>query len=243
MIRVEEGWVNAQILVIDDDPDLVELVERALGLGGFEVLKAYSGQEGIRMTYTHHPDLIILDVMMPEMSGWETCERLREMTDTPIIMATVRSSDDDKVRGFRLGVDDYVTKPYSLDELEMRIRAILKRTQLREAEQPKIYDDGRLRIDLESRSVNVEGKRVHLTPTEFRLLRSLIQNLGQVMSHDQLLTEAWGPTYQGATSSLALYIRYLREKLEEKPSDPYYIRTEWGVGYWFRPNREGEQEL
>jgi two-component system KDP operon response regulator KdpE len=232
--------MSTQILIVDDDPEVVELLERGLRLRGFEVLTAYGGQEALRVTYAQHPDLILLDVMMPAMSGWETCERLRKMTDTPIVMVTVRDTGEDKVRGFHLGVDDYVTKPFSLDELEGRIRSILKRTQSQEAEGPQVYDDGRLHIDLEMRSVNIDGERIHLTPTEFRLLRSLIRNLGEVMSHEQLLTEAWGPSYQNATSSLALYIRYLREKLEEDPSDPHYIFTEWGRGYWFRPDGEVE---
>jgi len=222
----------AKLLVIDDDAALNEMLAQGLGARGFEIVTALSGKEGIEAALRHRPDLILLDVMMPEMDGWEVCRRLRAAMDLPIIMLTAKDDRAEVVRGFELGVDDYVTKPFDLRELELRIRAVLKRSQLHRDE---VYDDGVLRIDLRRQRVFLHGEPIHLTPTEFKLLRCLVQHAGAVVSHQKLLTDAWGADYIGATANLALYVRYLREKLEADPGNPRYIRTQWGEGYWFCP--------
>lgn len=220
----------AKLLVIDDDAALNEMLTQSLRMKGFEVIATPSGKAGIEAALRYQPDLILLDVMMPEMDGWEVCRRLRAATDLPIIMLTAKDSRSEVIRGFELGVDDYVTKPFDLRELELRIRAVLKRYQLNRDE---MYDDGVLRIDLRRQRVFLHDEPIHLTPTEFKLLRCLVQHAGAVVSHQKLLTDVWGADYVGATANLALYIRYLREKLEPAPGNPRYIRTQWGEGYWF----------
>jgi DNA-binding response OmpR family regulator len=224
--------MRPRVLVIDDDDELCTLLTQSLQPKGFEVLSATDGREGIRIAFKAQPDLIILDARIPEMDGWQACERLREMTDTPIIMLTAMAAGSDVVRGFQLGVDDYITKPFDLRELELRIRAVLKRTRTR-GERATFYDDGTLKIDLRQQQVFRDGRIVHLTPTEFRLLSCLVCHRNSVVPHKHLLKEVWGPGYLDAVDCLYLYIRYLREKLEENCQEPKYIRTEWGVGYRF----------
>jgi DNA-binding response OmpR family regulator len=227
--------VKEKILIIDDDKALTEMLAQKLEPKGFEVLSAIRGLDGLKMAYENHPDLVILDVMMPEMDGWETCRRLRELSDVPILMLTGKVSDEDVVRGFQLGADDYVRKPFNLKELEGRIRAILKRSNGTEPENNMVFDDGNIRVDLERQQVFREGKMVHLTSTEFQLLSCLVKRQGTLVPHEEILAEVWGPAYLDATACLSLYIRYLREKLEDNPGEPHYIRTKWGAGYWFAP--------
>jgi two-component system KDP operon response regulator KdpE len=227
--------VREKILIIDDDRALTEMLAQKLEPRGFEVLSAERGLDGLKMAYENHPDMVILDVMMPEMDGWETCRRLRELSDVPILMLTGKVSEEDVVRGFQLGADDYVRKPFNLKELEGRIRAILKRANGIEAENNQVFDDGKIRVDLERQQVFREGKMVHLTSTEFQLLSCLVKRQGTLVPHDEILSEVWGPGYLDATACLSLYIRYLREKLEDNPGEPRYIRTKWGSGYWFAP--------
>jgi two-component system KDP operon response regulator KdpE len=225
-----------KILVVDDDVELNKMLHLTLQRKGFEVQSVTSGPDALRAAYEYHPDIIILDIMMPDMDGWQVCERLREISDVPIIMLTAKVEEDSVVQGFLLGADDYVKKPFSVKELELRIRAVLKRAQMKEHRaSPMLYEDEQLRIDLEQRKVFRDGRMIHLTPTEFKLLSYLVRHKGEVIVHEELLKEVWGPAYTDATSSLSLYIRYLREKLEREPGDPRYIRTEWGVGYWFAP--------
>jgi two-component system KDP operon response regulator KdpE len=223
------------VLVVEDDAALNEMIATSLQRKGYEVLSATHGREALKIAYEAHPDLIILDVMMPEIDGWQTCKRLREMSDVPIIMLTAKVGEEHVVKGFDLGADDYVKKPFSLKELEARIRAVLKRATREQSEASMLYDDGTLRIDLERQHVFRKGEMVHLTPTEFRLLSYLVRHQGSVIPHQELLTEVWGEGYLDATACLSLYIRYLREKLEEEPGKPEYIRTKWGIGYWFEP--------
>jgi two-component system KDP operon response regulator KdpE len=225
-----------KILVIDDDVELNKMLHLTLQRKGFDVKSVTSGPDAMRAAYEYHPDIIILDIMMPDMDGWQVCERLREISDVPIIMLTAKVEEDSVVQGFLLGADDYVKKPFSVKELELRIRAVLKRAQMKKRlASPMLYEDQQLRIDLEQRKVFRDGRMIHLTPTEFKLLSYLVRHKGEVVVHEELLKEVWGPAYTDATSSLSLYIRYLREKLERDPGDPRYIRTEWGVGYWFAP--------
>jgi two-component system KDP operon response regulator KdpE len=198
------------------------------------MISAISGRRAIELAREIKPDLIILDVMMPEMDGYEVCKELRDFTDAPVLFLTAKGREQDLVRGFEVGGDDYVRKPFSLRELEARIQALLKRSVRVDRERVVTqFNDGNLRIDLESGHVYRAGKMVHLTPTEFRLLSCLVNNIGTVITHEDLLRNAWGENYTDATASLSLYIRYLREKIEDDPSMPRYIMTKWGIGYWF----------
>ncbi|HEX9117474.1 MAG TPA: response regulator transcription factor [Anaerolineae bacterium] len=227
------------ILVIDDDTAYGESLRAYLTTKGFKVVIESDGQKGLRTAYAEHPDVVLVDVMMPAMDGWRVCQRLRELSDVPIIIVSARGGEDDVVNGFRLGADDYVRKPVSVRELEGHIRAILKRVRALASETPQVYDDGTLRIDLGQQRAWRKGEAVQLTPTEFRLLKGLLSRKGNVVSHQELLTEVWGPRYADARTNLSLYIRYVREKLEDNPAQPRYIQTKWGVGYWFAPNGHG----
>ncbi len=223
-----------KIIIVDDDETMNELVRVNLQPRGYEMISVTNGRRAIEIVRENNPDLVILDVMMPEMDGFEVCKALREFTDVPVLFLTAKGREQDLVRGFEVGGDDYVRKPFSLRELEARIQALLKRAV--RVERDRIitqFNDGNLRIDLESGHVYRAGKMVHLTPTEFRLLKCLVHNIGMVITHEDLLRDAWGENYTDATASLSLYIRYLREKIEDDPSLPRYIMTKWGIGYWF----------
>ncbi|RMF27642.1 MAG: DNA-binding response regulator [Chloroflexi bacterium] len=234
--------MSAKLLLIDDSEEIQALVGLFLEKEGYQVVRARNGKEGLRKLAHEKPDLILLDIMMPEVDGWETCRQVREISNIPIIMLTAKGQERDIVRGLEMGADDYVTKPFDLTELRARIRALLRRaTEMSpEDSRPKLFDDGYLRVDLERRLVTIEGKAVDLTPTEYRLLAALVQQAGRVIPHRQLLKQVWGPEYGDEVHYLKLYVRYLRQKLEKDPSHPYYILTEWGVGYRFRdfPDRE-----
>jgi two-component system KDP operon response regulator KdpE len=242
MAQEDNAYRGKNILVIDDDVTLLKVLKASLEKDGFVVSVAADGTEGLRLTYAHHPDLVILDIMMPQMDGWEVCARLREMTDVPILMLTALGSDSDAVKGLRLGADDYLRKPFSGDELTARVEAILRRADtLGRYDSSAAYDDGVLRIDFDGRQVYRRGELVALTPREYSLLACMASSPQQVLSHRDLLAHAWGPRYIGATHYLSLYIRYLRQKLEDDPADPQYIRTRWGMGYFFNP-RDSSQE-
>lgn len=222
-----------KILVVEDDWYLGSLLLIKLESCGYQVKVADCGLEGLRTAYEYHPDLVVLDIMLPDISGFEVCQRLREMSEVPILMLTALTSSEHVLEGFKRGADDYIKKPFEFDELLARISACLRRAGF-EGEW-MVYDDGRLRINLNAGHVYRCGERVHLSPTEFRLLRALVMRPGCVVSHAELLKEVWGESYRDAVSLLSLYIRYLREKLEDDPGEPQYIRTEWGRGYWFQP--------
>jgi DNA-binding response OmpR family regulator len=230
----EKQAVSKKILIVDDDAALVKVLSLSLEREGFEVIAALSGAEALRKAYESRPDLVILDIMMPQMDGWVTCRRLREIADMPIIMLTAKGGELDVVRGLDLGADDYITKPCSSEELKARIRALLRRSLSAEkTDWQAAYDDGWLMIDLSRQQVAVNGEPIDLTPTEFRLLSCLVQRNGQVVPHKELLTEVWGPEYSDQVSYLSVYIRYLRQKIEQNPSQPNYILTKWGMGYRF----------
>lgn len=224
-----------KILVIDDETTLTEMLAKDLHQIGYEVLTACSGQEGLVLTQSQQPDLVILDLMMPYLDGFTTCQRLRERNNIPILILTAKTSEEDLVRGFEMGADDYLKKPFSLRELHVRVEALLKRPNTHPENQEILYDDHDLRIDLRQKMVYLQGKAVHLTPTEFKLLCLLVAQPGGVVTHSELLQEVWGNAYVDAVSYLAIYIRYLREKLEANPKNPTYIKTQWGVGYYFLP--------
>lgn len=222
------------MLVVDDEPRMIHFIRLNLEHDGFEVVEAGSGQRALADLRDRLPDLILLDVMMPEMDGFETLQLIREISTVPVIMLTAKDAEEDRVRGLELGADDYIAKPFSPREMVSRVKAVLRRTELPSAapHEPIVVDD-RLTLDFDRREVFVEGKLVSLRPTEFKLLYHLVQNAGWVVPHDQLLAKVWGYEYRDETHYLRLYINYLRGKLEEDPGNPKYILTERGVGYRF----------
>lgn len=222
-----------KILVIDDEEATVHLIGMLLEKRGFETIKAYRAEEGLRKAYRHQPDLVLLDIMMPDMDGWEICKRLREMSDVPVIFLTARSDVKDVVHGLEMGADDYITKPYDNDELVARVRAHLRRSPRPNMSEELVFDDGEFRINFMNREVWVRNELKHLTPKEFNLLAILVRNAGRVVTRNELVTQAWGEEYGDAIDSLKLYIHYLRQKLEVNPQQPEYIITSRGVGYRF----------
>lgn len=223
------------ILVVDDEPRLVEAVSMNLEVEGYQVFGASSGQEALKKLTEELPDLIILDVMMPQMGGFETLKKIREISTVPVIMLTVRGEETDKVKGLDLGADDYVTKPFSPRELLSRVKAALRRIDMpTPAPKTEIWVDDNLSIDFSRRKVTVRGKEVHLRPTEYRLLYHLVGNAGRVVTHETLLRRVWGHEYRDEDHYLWLYITYLRQKIEEDPRHPKYILSERGIGYRFK---------
>lgn len=222
-----------KILVIDDEKPTVDLIGMLLDRRGFEVIKAFRAEEGLRKAYRYQPDLVLLDIMMPDMDGWEVCKRLREMSDVPIIFLTARSEVRDVVRGLEMGADDYVVKPYDNDELVARVKAHLRRSPRPNMSEELVFDGGNFRINFMNREVYVRNDIKHLTPKEFNLLGVLVRNAGRVVTRTDLVTQAWGEEYGDAIDSLKLYIHYLRQKLERSPQQPDYILTSRGVGYRF----------
>jgi two-component system, OmpR family, KDP operon response regulator KdpE len=227
------------ILVVDDEPRMTRFIRMNLELEGFRVVEARNGVEALEKVRVNLPDLVILDVMMPEMDGFETLRLLREISKVPVIMLTVRADEEDKVRGLELGADDYVTKPFGARELVSRVKAVLRRTQgAARPEGAVLRIDERLSVDYNNREVIVEGKHVKLRPTEFRLLYYLIENAGWVVPHEMLLAKVWGYEYRDEIQYLRLYVTYLRQKIEPDASNPRYIFTEREVGYRFADFRK-----
>ncbi len=227
-----------KILAIDDDPTLLKLVDQILTNQGYEVLKAVSGQEGLRLFFAEKPDLVLLDVAMPQMDGWQTCQRIREISDIPIIMLTGKQkTEDDTVHGLNYGADEYLFKPVGNKELVARVRAVLRRAELPpspEAEREITYGDDFLTVDIAKRKVTVKGKLVKLTPREFRLLTLLLENAGRILTHKQVLEKVWGWEYTDDLDYVRIYVSHLRQKIEPTPAVPRYIITEPGVGYYFQ---------
>lgn len=230
--------MTKKILVVDDEPAQLRLVDQVLTSNGYEVIKAGSGQEAVRVIYERKPDLVLLDVMMPEIDGWQTCRLIREVSDIPVIMLTGKcNSEDDIVRGLECGADEYLTKPVGNRELLARVRAALRR-----AEKPSYLNQKRkvlfandyLTVDVSERKVTINGERLKLTPREFRLLALLVENADRVLSHQQVLENVWGWEYIDDVDYVRIYISHLRQKIEPDPSQPRYILTEPGVGYYFR---------
>ena len=222
------------VLVVDDESRMIRFVRMNLELEGFQVAEASNGLEALEKVRDDLPDLVVLDVMMPEMDGFETLERLREISTVPVIMLTVKGDEEDRIRGLELGADDYVTKPFSPRELASRIRAVLRRAEMPSPVAKTIIQvDDHLQIDFRQREVIVGGERVRLRPTEYRLLYHLVNNAGWVMTHEMLLSKVWGYEYREEAGLLRLYITYLRKKIEPEPGNPRYIFTERGVGYRF----------
>jgi two-component system, OmpR family, KDP operon response regulator KdpE len=226
--------VNERVLLIDDNPELVDLAQTWLRNAGYDACTAKDGNEGLQQLYCYRPDLVLLDIAMPRMDGWEVCRRIREMCEIPIIMVSVNGQKSDLVKAFNLGVDDYITKPIHFPELVARVQAVLRRHSTNAKQDEKdVFHNEEIDLEWRSRQVWVRGQRVTLSPTEFRLLSCLIENRGWVVTHEELLRKVWGPNYLGDRSYVKLYVRYLREKIEAEPSKPKWILTERGVGYRF----------
>ena len=223
-----------KILVVDDEKGLAKIIHLNLEQDGFEVIEAYNGNQAMDKLRTSLPDLVLLDVMMPDIDGFTVLKMIRQIGETPVIMLTAKGETDDVIKGLELGADDYVTKPFSPKELTSRIKAVLRRGDfVKDEESGKLVVDDRLTIDFDKHEVWVEGQLVQLRPTEFRLLYHLVQNAGWVLTHDQILNKVWGYEYENEPHYVRLYINYLRKKLEVDPANPKYILTERGVGYRF----------
>ena len=229
---MDQGKVR--VLVVDDEPRYVRAIQVYLQAQGYEVFSAHDGQMAVDMVAGEQPDLILLDVRMPRMDGYEACRRIREFSDVPIILLTAMAEESDKVKGLDAGADDYVTKPFGAQELLARVRAVLRRIRPvdRDAPAPS-FQTGDLLVDFVQQRVFVREQEVHLTPTEYRLLRELAQHPDQVLVPDYLLERVWGSHYQGETQLLRQAIHRLRQKIESDPQNPQYIQTRPGIGYVF----------
>jgi DNA-binding response OmpR family regulator len=236
-----EEFGNRSILIVDDEERMVRFIRLNLEHDGFQVVPAYRGLQALDEIRKEMPDLVLLDVMMPDMDGFEVLKLIRESSSVPVIMLTAKGEEDDRVRGLELGADDYITKPFSPRELVSRVKAVLRRTEAANpaARSELIVVDDRLKIDFGRREVWVENELVKLRPTEYRLLYHLVQNAGWVMTYDQLLSKVWGYEYRDEAHYVRLYVNYLRQKLEKDPASPKYILTERGVGYRFVDYRKG----
>jgi DNA-binding response OmpR family regulator len=228
--------MSKTILVVDDDATIRDILERYLRREGFAVRTTADGQTALQTVSTEKPDLIVLDLMLPQLDGWEICRRLRAETTIPILMLTARGEEYERILGLGLGADDYVTKPFSPGEVVARIKAIFRRIDMARVVTPlreEIIRGGPIVIDPRTRQVTVSSKSVSLTPKEFDLLHFLASHPRQVFSQQQLLDQVWNYTYAGETSTVTVHIRHLREKIESDPAHPHFIETVWGVGYRF----------
>ena len=225
-----------KVLVVDDEKLIVKGIRFSLEQDGMEVTCAYDGEEALRLAREQKFDMILLDIMLPKLSGTEVCQQIREFSGVPIVMLTAQSEDMDKIMGLEYGADDYITKPFNILEVKARIRAIMRRTARREetGRQPGVIESGDMRMDCDSRRVTVSGREVNLTTKEFDLLELLIKNPNKVYSRENLLKLVWGADYPGDVRTVDVHIRRLREKIESNPSEPRYVHTKWGVGYFFR---------
>ena len=225
---------KTSILLVDDDPQLIRLVRANLESVGYRVLVAMGARSALELVEMETLNLIILDIMLPEIDGYELCQRIREFAPTPIIMLTAKVEDVDKVKGLKLGADDYITKPFNVQELLARIEAVLRRTRSsEEVNIPRTFTCGDVCVDFAQRRVTVRGQEVALTLTEYKLLSQLVSNAGRVMLHRELLTRVWGAEYQDELEYLRAYVRHLRQKVEEDPHHPKYILSKPGIGYMF----------
>jgi two-component system KDP operon response regulator KdpE len=222
-----------KLLIIEDDADLVKALEVYFSRVGYQVIAAANGLEGLQRLYDERPDIVILDIAMPKMDGWEVCRRIRDLSNVPIVILTARVQEDERVKGLRLGADDYVVKPFSLKELEARLETVLRRVPEAKTRPGPVFANEELVIDADRLLVRRAGKRVDLTPTELRLLFFLAENAGRVLSHRQILERIWGSEYAEDADYVKLFIYRLRRKLEIDPKKPRYILSERGIGYRF----------
>jgi len=240
----DDQFKNRVILVVDDEERMARFIRLNLEHDGFQVVEAFKGMQAIQSLRDSMPDLVLLDVMLPDLDGFEVLKLIREISVVPVIMLTAKGEEDDRVHGLELGADDYITKPFSPRELVSRVRAVLRRTEVLSGigSRDLIEVDDRLNIDFGRREIWLDGKLVKLRPTEYRLLYHLVQNAGWVMTYDQILSKVWGYEYRDEPHYVRLYINYLRQKLEKDPADPKYFLTERGVGYHFVDFRRQKTE-
>lgn len=229
---------KALVLVVDDDPGLVRLITLNLELEGYRVITANNGKAALQLTKEQQPSLVLLDIMLPNMDGFQVCERIREFTDVPIIMITAKGGAEDVVHGLDIGADDYVIKPFSINELVARVKAVLHRAKFPQESAQAPFVSGQLCIDFNHHLVTIDGKEVLLPPTEYRILCLLARNAGRVLTHDHLLTEVWGREYRSDTHILQVAVARLRKRVGDDPGNPKYIVTRPGIGYMFKKPRE-----
>lgn len=224
-----------KVLAVDDEKIIIKGLKFSLERDGFEVICAYDADEALALAESENPDIILLDVMLPGLSGYEVCERIREYSDVSIIMLSAKGEDMDKIMGLEYGADDYVTKPFNILELKARIKAILRRSVQSEKEQSKkLLEVGSLKLELSSKRVFLNNQEINLTAKEFDMLELFATHPGKVYSRDQLLDTIWGRDYPGDVRTVDVHVRRLREKIEPNPGQPEYIHTKWGVGYYFK---------
>lgn len=224
-----------KVLVVDDEKLIVKGIRFSLEQDGMEVDCAYDGEEAFRMAQENTYDMILLDVMLPKMDGFEVCQAIREFSDMPIVMLTAKGDDMDKILGLEYGADDYITKPFNILEVKARIKAIMRRTQNSKPKEKNssVIEQGDLKLECESRRLYIKGKEINLTAKEFDLLELLVKNENKVYSREDLLNLVWGYEYPGDVRTVDVHVRRLREKVESNPSEPKYIHTKWGVGYLY----------
>ena len=225
-----------KVLVVDDEKLIVKGIRFSLEQDGMEVDCAYDGEEALRMATEKNYDIILLDVMLPKMDGFEVCQQIREMSSVPVVMLTAKGDDMDKILGLEYGADDYITKPFNILEVKARIKAIMRRTERKEVTETKsrMIQAGDLVLDCEGRRVSIAGREINLTAKEFDVLELLMFNQNKVYSRENLLNIVWGYEYPGDVRTVDVHIRRLREKIETNPSEPKYVHTKWGVGYYFQ---------
>lgn len=228
--------MGQKVLVVDDEKLIVKGIRFSLEQDGMEVDCAYDGEEALEMVQAKEYDIVLLDIMLPKLTGLEVCQQIREFSTVPVVMLTAKGDDMDKILGLEYGADDYITKPFNILEVKARIKAIIRRTTPKENVQNKsqVIEAGNLVLDCESRRVNVDGKEINLTAKEFDVLELLVQNPQKVYSRENLLNIVWGYEYLGDVRTVDVHIRRLREKIEANPSEPKYVHTKWGVGYYFQ---------
>ena len=228
-----------KVLVVDDEKLIVKGIRFSLEQDGMEVDCAYDGEEALEMAKTNQYDIILLDIMLPKMDGFEVCQQIRDFSTVPIVMLTAKGDDMDKILGLEYGADDYITKPFNILEVKARIKAIIRRTSRKEAqEDPNMITDGDLRIDCEGRRLFILGKEINLTAKEFDLMELLVKNPNKVYSRERLLNLVWGYEYPGDFRTVDVHVRRLREKVEANPSEPKYVHTKWGVGYYYHSDKQ-----
>lgn len=228
--------MGKKVLVVDDEKLIVKGIRFSLEQEGMEVDCAYDGEEAFQLAKAKEYDMILLDVMLPKMNGFEVCQAIREFSDMPIIMLTAKGDDMDKILGLEYGADDYMTKPFNILEVKARIKAIIRRSgkNVKGEEEEKVITKGDLVMDIDARRVVIEGKEINLTAKEFDVLELLLSNPNKVYSREKLLNTVWGSEYPGDVRTVDVHIRRLREKIEKTPSEPKYVYTKWGVGYYFK---------
>jgi two-component system, OmpR family, response regulator VicR len=226
----------SRVLVVDDEKLIVKGIRFSLEQDGMEVDCAYDGEEAVQLAKEKQYDIILLDLMLPKLSGLEVCQQVREFSSVPIVMLTAKGEDMDKILGLEYGADDYITKPFNILEVKARIKAIMRRTvkKVVKEEKPTVVDAGDMKLDLESRRIYIAGREINLTTKEFDVLELLALNPNKVFSRESLLKIVWGSEYPGDVRTVDVHIRRLREKIEENPSEPKYVHTKWGIGYYFQ---------